>query len=227
MSVKDMIKKSVLESDNFVQSVSWDTMSGIIINMLLAVLLGVCIYLVYKKFYNGVIYSRSYALTLVGMTCLTCMVTLAISTNIVISLGMVGALSIVRYRTAIKEPLDLLYMFWAITSGITLGASMYILVLVGFVVMTVFIAVCFSKKSRTQTYILMVQYVGAETGDEILRELNKTRYQVKSKILRNELTEMTIQVECRDTQMVIAEKIQQNPTVKNTSFGQFNGEYHG
>ena len=91
MSVKDMIKKSVLESDNFVQSVSWDTMSGIIINMLLAVLLGVCIYLVYKKFYNGVIYSRSYALTLVGMTCLTCMVTLAISTNIVISLGMVGA----------------------------------------------------------------------------------------------------------------------------------------
>ena len=64
MSVKDMIKKSVLESDNFVQSVSWDTMSGIIINMLLAVLLGVCIYLVYKKFYNGVIYSRSYALTL-------------------------------------------------------------------------------------------------------------------------------------------------------------------
>ena len=69
--------------------------------------------------------------------------------------------------------------------------------------MTVFIAVCFSKKSRTQTYILMVQYVGAETGDEILRELNKTRYQVKSKILRNELTEMTIQVECRDTQMVM------------------------
>ena len=131
------------------------------------------------------------------------------------------------YRTAIKEPLDLLYMFWAITSGITLGASMYILVLVGFVVMTVFIAVCFSKKSRTQTYILMVQYVGAETGDEILRELNKTRYQVKSKILRNELTEMTIQVECRDTQMVIAEKIQQNPNVKNTSFVQFNGEYHG
>ena len=61
--------------------------------------------------------------------------------------------------------------------------------------MTVFIAVCFSKKSRTQTYILMVQYVGAETGDEILRELNKTRYQVKSKILRNELTEMTIQVD--------------------------------
>ena len=227
MSVKDMIKKSVLESDNFVQSVSWDTMSGIIINMLLAVLLGVCIYLVYKNFYNGVIYSRSYALTLVGMTCLTCMVTLAISTNIVISLGMVGALSIVRYRTAIKEPLDLLYMFWAITSGITLGASMYILVLVGFVVMTVFIAVCFSKKSRTQTYILMVQYVGAETGDEILRELNKTRYQVKSKIFRNELTEMTIQVECRDTQMVIAEKIQQNPNVKNTSFVQFNGEYHG
>lgn len=135
------------------------------------------------------------------------MVTLAISTNIVISLGMVGALSIARYRTAIKEPLDLLYMFWAITSGITIGASMYILVIIGFVVMTAFIALCFRTKSRMETYILMVQYAGNETGDQIIRELNKVRYQVKSKIFRDGMAEMTLQVECKEAQMIFVERI--------------------
>lgn len=79
--------------------------------------------MVYKKFYSGVVFSRSFAVTLVGMCVLTCMVTLAISTNIVISLGMVGALSIVRYRTAVKDPMDLLYLFWSITTDVTAGAE--------------------------------------------------------------------------------------------------------
>lgn len=227
MSVQDMIKKSVLESENFSQSISWGTIGNIIINMLLAVIVGYCIYLVYKKFFNGVIYSKTYALTLVGMTILTCMVTLAISTNIVISLGMVGALSIVRYRTAIKEPLDLLYMFWAITSGITIGASMYILVIIGFVVMTAFIALCFRTKSRMETYILMVQYAGNETGDQIIRELNKVRYQIKSKIFRDGMAEMTLQVECKESQMIFVERIQAIAKVKNVTFVKYNGEYHG
>ena len=91
MSVKDVIKKSILESDSFNQAIDSGTIATILMNMAVAVLVGVAIYLIYKKFYNGVVYSRNYALTLIGMTVLTCMVTLAISTNIVISLGMVGA----------------------------------------------------------------------------------------------------------------------------------------
>ena len=105
MSVKDTIKKSVLESGTFAQ---YD-MLKIMLAMTIALLMGCLIYMVYKKFYSGVVFSRSFAVTLVGMCVLTCMVTLAISTNIVISLGMVGALSIVRYRTAVKDPMDLLY----------------------------------------------------------------------------------------------------------------------
>ena len=105
----------------------------------IALLLGGVIYLVYRKFYVGVIFSRSFAITLVGMTVLTCMVTLAISTNIVISLGMVGALSIVRFRTAVKDPMDLLYLFWAITTGITAGAGMYVLAVLAAVIMIVMI----------------------------------------------------------------------------------------
>ena len=120
MSVKDMIKKSVLESGVFDQYNSPEMLTALIA----ALLFGVLIYAVYRKFYAGVIYSRSFAVTLVGMTVLTCMVTLAISTNVVISLGMVGALSIVRFRTAVKDPLDLLYLVWSITSGITSGAGM-------------------------------------------------------------------------------------------------------
>ena len=92
------------------------------LSLLVALAMGILIYYVYKRFFTGVVYSRSFAVTLVGMCVLTCMVTLAISTNVVISLGMVGALSIVRYRTAVKDPLDLLYLFWAITTGITAGA---------------------------------------------------------------------------------------------------------
>ena len=125
MSVKDMIKKSVLESGAFT---NYDV-PGILTALAAALLLGALIYLVYRKFYAGVVFSRTFAVTLVGMTVLTCMVTLAISSNIVISLGMVGALSIVRFRTAIKDPMDLLYLFWAITSGITAGAGMYALTL--------------------------------------------------------------------------------------------------
>ena len=110
-----MIKKSVLESGVFDQY----NISSILVALAAALALGILIFLVYRRFYTGVIYSGTFAVTLVGMTVLTCMVTLAISTNVVISLGMVGALSIVRFRTAVKDPMDLLYLFWAITTGIT------------------------------------------------------------------------------------------------------------
>lgn len=126
MSVKDMIKKSVLESGVFDQY----NISSILVALAAALALGILIFLVYRRFYTGVIYSRTFAVTLVGMTVLTCMVTLAISTNVVISLGMVGALSIVRFRTAVKDPMDLLYLFWAITTGITAGAGSMCLALI-------------------------------------------------------------------------------------------------
>lgn len=227
MSVQDVIKKSILEADTFSQAISLNTIITIVMNMVVAILIGYAIYRIYKRFYNGVVYSRSYALTLIGMTILTCMVTLAISTNIVISLGMVGALSIVRYRTAIKEPLDLLYMFWAITSGITIGASMYILVLIGFVVMAAFISLTFGAKTATDVYILSVQFAGNETADQIIRELNKTKYVIKSRIFRDNLSEMTLQVECKENQMLFVEQIQAIKQVKNVSFVKYNGEYHG
>ena len=161
------------------------------------------------------------------MTVLTSMVTLAISTNIVISLGMVGALSIVRYRTAIKEPLDLMYMFWAITTGITIGASMYILAGIAYAIMIALI-LCFRLRGAGgYQYMLVVHYAGDEAGDNVIRALGKLRHIVRSKILRGENTELTVQVRCKNGNQSFVERIGSLDGVNDAALIEFNGEYHG
>ena len=227
MSIRDVIKKSILESEMYNQTITLSTIMTIVVDLTIALLMGLVIYYIYKKYFKGVVYSRNYAITLVGMTVLTSMVTLAISTNIVISLGMVGALSIVRYRTAIKEPLDLLYMFWAITTGITVGASMYILAILGAVVVIGMI-VLFSRNTNIKhSYVLVVHYHGDETGDQVLRLLGKNKYAVKSKTLRNEDTELTLQIESKNDNLTFTERIRELEQVKDVTLLEYNGEYHG
>ena len=165
-------------------------------------------------------------MTLIGMTVLTCMVMLAISTNIVISLGMVGALSIVRYRTAIKEPIDLLYMFWAITSGIAIGASMYILVIIGLITMLAFIAISHFSKGSMDAYVLMVQYEDENAADMVLRQLDKKKPVLKSKVMRGSIKEMTLQLSVKNNDTFFMEKIEKLEGIKNVTLVQYNGEYH-
>jgi hypothetical protein len=223
MSIKDFIKNSILESGVF----DGVTLIGAALGLLTALIMGAVIYFVYRKFYTGVIYSRSFAITLVGMTVLTAMVTLAISSNIVISLGMVGALSIVRFRTAVKDPLDLLYLFWAITTGITAGAQMYVLVLATAVVMTVMVILFYNKQSNGRIYILIIHYTGDEAGDNAIRALGKIKYFIKSKTLRKEKTEMAIEVFCKNNDTFFMEKIREIDGVLDSTLIQYNGEYHG
>ena len=223
MSVKDVIKKSVLESGAFTQ---YD-IPGIIGALLAALLLGALIYLVYRKFYAGVVFSRTFAVTLVGMTVLTCMVTLAISTNVVISLGMVGALSIVRFRTAIKDPMDLLYLFWAITTGITAGAGMYVLALLAAVIMILMIVLFYHKQQNGKIYIAVIHYTGDQAGDEVIRYFGKRKYFIKSKTMRKEKTEMAVELFCRQNDMDFMEKIRSIENVEDVTLIQYNGEYHG
>lgn len=223
MSVKDMIKKSVLESGAFT---NYDV-PGILTALAAALLLGALIYLVYRKFYAGVVFSRTFAVTLVGMTVLTCMVTLAISTNVVISLGMVGALSIVRFRTAIKDPMDLLYLFWAITTGITAGARMYVLALLAAAIMILMIVLFYHKQQRGKIYIAVIHYTGDQAGDEVIRCFGKRKYFVKSKTMRKEKTEMAVELYCRQNDMDFMEKIRSIEDVEDVTLIQYNGEYHG
>lgn len=223
MSVKDMIKKSVLESGAFT---NYDV-PGILTALAAALLLGALIYLVYRKFYAGVVFSRTFAVTLVGMTVLTCMVTLAISTNVVISLGMVGALSIVRFRTAIKDPMDLLYLFWAITTGITARAGMYVLALLAAAIMILMIVLFYHKQQRGKIYIAVIHYTGDQAGDEVIRCFGKRKYFVKSKTMRKEKTEMAVELYCRQNDMDFMEKIRSIEDVEDVTLIQYNGEYHG
>lgn len=137
---------------------------------LLAIALGAFIYFVYQRFFTGVVYSRSFAMTLIGMSILTAMVTLAISTNVVISLGMVGALPL--YVTdGCKDPMDLLYLFWAITTGITVGAGMYILAIVTAVVIFAMLLIFSRMRHQGKVFILIIHYQGDETGDRIIQSL--------------------------------------------------------
>lgn len=223
MSVKDVIKKSVLESGAFTQY----NIPGIIEALAAALFLGALIYLVYRKFYAGVVFSRTFAVTLVGMTVLTCMVTLAISTNVVISLGMVGALSIVRFRTAIKDPMDLLYLFWAITTGITAGAGMYVLALLAAAIMLLMIVLFYHKQQRGKIYIAVIHYTGDQAGDEVIRCFGKRKYFIKSKTMRKEKTEMAVELYCRQNDMDFMEKIRSIENVEDVTLIQYNGEYHG
>ena len=223
MSVKDMIKKSVLESGVFDQY----NISSILVALVAALALGILIFLVYRRFYTGVIYSRTFAVTLVGMTVLTCMVTLAISTNVVISLGMVGALSIVRFRTAVKDPMDLLYQFWAITTGITSGAGMYVLALIAAAIMILMIILFYSRQQRGKIYIAVIHYSGDEAGDEVIRCFGKRKYFIKSKTMRKEKTEMAVEIFCKQADMDFMEKIRASEHVDDVTLIQYNGEYHG
>ena len=201
-------------------------MISVLISMVVALLFGLLICYIYTKFFRGVVYNRSFAITLVGMTVLTCMVTLAISSNVVISLGMVGALSIVRYRTAIKDPMDLLYLFWAITTGITVGANMYPLSVFAAVIMILMLLIMSRKSVKGQVYIVILHYTGDLVGDAVRKAMGTTKYRVKSRTLRGETAEMAVEVFVKNQNMIFMEKLRMLPEVQDITLIQYDGEYH-
>ena len=227
MSIRDYFKKTVWESFSARSGITMDFIISALIAMAAAVVLGFVIYKVYGRFYGGVVYSASFAVTLIGMTVLTCMLTLAISSNIVISLGMVGALSIVRYRTAIKDPMDLLYLFWAISVGITLAAGLYVLAGLTMLIMILIVFVFYHKRKKGIIYILVVHYEGDPADDEILRCLNRCRYQVKSKTIRGDSRELTLELITNKNGTSFVEKMKEIDGVKDINLIQYNGEYNG
>lgn len=195
--------------------------------MILSIALGFAIFAIYKHFYGGVVYSSSFGFTLVGMTILTCALTLAISSNVIISLGMVGALSIVRYRTAIKDPMDLLYLFWAISVGIIEAAGLYVLALIIMAVMTAVVWLFSRKKKAGVIYILIVHYEGEEAGAKIMQTFGTQKYQVKSKTFRKNDVELTVELMSKHGNLSFVDRINAIPGVNDVSLIQYNGEYNG
>lgn len=228
MSVNDVIKKSFLKAFANNNSVGADTIIGFVLSMAVALLVGVFICYIYERFFicREGIFSRSFAHTLVGMTLLTCMVTLAISTNVIISLGMIGSLSIVRFRTAIKEPMDLLYLFWAITSGIAIGAGMYILSLCGFLFMVIFLFFSTRRGLVKQNYVLIINYQDEKVKAQIIDALKDMQWKLKSTIWREENYELTLQIMGGSKDINLEQLISRIEGVKNVMLLSFNGEFN-
>ncbi len=151
MSFQDIFKSSFLEN---IASVS---ILDMVLSLALAFCIGMFIFLIYKKTFAGVMYSSSFGVTLVALTMISTLVILAVTSNVVLSLGMVGALSIVRFRTAIKEPLDIAFLFWSIAAGIVLAAGMIPLAVFGSVVIGVVLIVFANKKSHANPYIVVLR----------------------------------------------------------------------
>jgi len=206
---------------------SLTTLTPIILALLVSYSLGMLIYYVYKKSFRGVVYSEAFSITLAVMTILTTMITLAISSNIALSLGMVGALSIVRYRTAIKDPMDILFLFWAVGTGITIGAKLHYLAVVGALIVILLLLTLNRRVTSNEMFILVIHYADEDIGDEIRRIMRKMRYQIKSKTIRKKDVELAVEVVVKNNNTTFLDTIRDLPSVNDVALIQFTGEFNG
>jgi hypothetical protein len=206
-------------------SAALSTLMPIVVALVVAFGIGLLIYYVYQKSFRGVIYNQQFAVSLALLTILTTMITLAISSNIALSLGMVGALSIVRYRTAIKDPADLIFLFWAVGTGIAIGAKFHYLAIVGSLIVILMLFTIGRRTPPTETFILIVHYTGEDIAGELRRILQGKRFQIKSKTIRQLNVEMAVEVEVKNNNVAFMDAINSLPAVNDTALVQYTGGY--
>ncbi|MCR4762900.1 MAG: DUF4956 domain-containing protein [Lachnospiraceae bacterium] len=223
MSFKDIFKSSFLEN---VTSVS-------VLDMALALLLAFCvglfIFFIYKKTYSGVMFSSSFGVTLIALTMITTLVILAVTSNIVLSLGMVGALSIVRFRTAIKEPLDIAFLFWSIAAGIVLAAGLIPLAVFGSVIIGIVLLVFVNRKSVTNPYIVVVECTDAESERKAVSFLKEhtVKSVVKSKTARKGQIELNLEIRLKGEDTDFINTLADMEGVGSAVLVSYNGDYMG
>ena len=194
MSVVDTIKKSVLET--FSNSVSVGSM---LLSLGVAFLVGIFIIYVYRKTYTGVVYSKAFSLCILMLAMVTAMIIRTISSNISLSLGMVGALSIVRFRTAVKEPVDTGFMFWGITAGIMSGAGLYLIsIIASLLIGVLYFAVYLMGFKVSNRYLLVLKY-DADAHDAVVKKLKAIKkFRVRSKSIFKDQVELTLEVDLKE-----------------------------
>ena len=219
----DIFKKGFLEETGNL------TTSGFAMSMLAAFLCGMIVYAVYRMFYKGVIYNNNFNILLVLTSTVTCFMVIVISSNVVLSLGMVGALSIVRFRTAIKEPLDIAFLFWSIAAGIVLAAGMIPLAVIGSVVIGVILLVFVNKKSHENPYIVVLQCAdqAAELQAKVFLENNTRRCTVKSKTVQQGLVELNLEIRLQNDSTDFVNRLCALEGVRSAALVSYNGDYMG
>ncbi len=223
MTFQDIFKSSFLEH---LSSISLLDMA---IAMLLAFTLGLLIFFVYKKSYTGVMYSASFGITLIALTMITTLIILAVVSNVVLSLGMVGALSIVRFRTAIKEPMDIAFLFWSIAVGIVLAAGMIPLAVFGSILIGIVLLIFSGQKNVDFPYILVVHCDSAQTEQAVQSFVaeNVRRLSLKSKSVAPGQIELNYEVRLKNADSAFVNQLDTIPGVTHTVLVSYNGDYMG
>lgn len=205
-------------ADNF-------NLSDIFISLILTLILSLFVFYIYKNIFRGVLYTQSYNISLIMVALVTCLVIMTISTNLILSLGMVGALSIVRFRTAVKDPLDIVFMFWAIAIGIGNGAQQYYLTLIGSLFIGLFIYV-FSNYGYSRSPYLIILHYDLKNENEVFDIINKNlqKYKIKSKTISNQKVEYTIEIRLKDGDSSILKNFS-NKNISDVSMVSYDGDY--
>ena len=221
MTFSDIFKSSFLESVTEFSAI--DTLVG----MVFALVIGLFIFAIYKKTFSGIMYSTGFAMSLVGLSLVTTLVIMAVTSNVVLSLGMVGALSIVRFRAAIKEPMEIVFLFWSLAVGIVIGAGMIPLAVIGSFIIGVILVLFSDRKLHNTPYILIVNCAdeNAERSALSLIENSVDKYVVKSKTVNGAGIELTAEVRVKDAATGFVNRINDITGVSGATLVSYNGDY--
>ena len=222
MTFNDIFKSSFLEKTTSIN------MLDMVIALGLAFAIGLFIFLVYKKTFRGVMYSENFGVSLVAMTLVTTLIILAVTSNVVLSLGMVGALSIVRFRSAIKEPLDIAFLFWSISAGIVIGAGLIPLGILGSVFIGIVMLIFVNKKSTDNPYILVVNCSNDNSENEAVKFISRSvkKHVVKSKtVSAGSGIELTVEIRLKEMSTKFVNDLSHISGVNNVVLVSYNGEY--
>ncbi|MGO4987050.1 DUF4956 domain-containing protein [Gallicola sp. Sow4_E12] len=221
MTFDDIFKSSFLEK------AAEFSVLDVAIAMLLSFAIGLFIFYVYKRTFAGVMYSASFGVSIMAMTLITTLIILAVTSNIVLSLGMVGALSIVRFRTAVKEPLDIAFLFWAISAGIVVGAGLIPLAVIGSIFIGIILFVFVNKKSSDTPYIVVLNLDNDKAENDcmdIIKEKTKKSL-IKAKTVSKNGIELTVEVRLLDMSAKLLNELLTIKGVNNACLVSYNGEY--
>ena len=221
MSFNDVFKSSFLES------VTEFSVIDTVIGLLFALVLGLFILMIYKKIFAGIMYSTGFAMSLVGLTLVTTLVIMAVTSNVVLSLGMVGALSIVRFRAAIKEPMEIVFLFWSLAVGIVVGAGIIPLAVIGSIIIGIILVVFASRKQNKTPYILIVDCDNDKAEENATELIGKAveKHIIKSKTVNASGIELTMEIRVKNDETSFVNKLNGIAGVRSATLVTFNGEY--
>ena len=214
----DIFKKS------FLQETGNMTTESFFMSLIAAFICGMIIYFVYRKFHRGVIYNNNFNILLVMTALVTTFTVLVISSNVVLSLGMVGALSIVRFRTAIKNPLDVGFLFWAVAVGITCGAGLYLISFGATIFISLVYILMINLRSRKKVYLLIIKYQNS-AYEEIMRTLHPMKKELKNRNVTGDYSELTYEVRFTEDNTSFVTALSQIEGVKNAALEEFTGDF--